>query len=75
MVNGAWMLDGATEDRMYALSLASRVYMRWELYEWIGPEGRDDESASSGSIGIGYDNRPGKLTVACKNRHASSAFV
>ncbi|MED6128578.1 hypothetical protein PIB30_099287 [Stylosanthes scabra] len=43
MVNGAWMLDGATKDRVYALSLASRVYMRWEPYEWIGPEGRDDE--------------------------------
>ncbi|MED6198664.1 hypothetical protein PIB30_068646 [Stylosanthes scabra] len=27
----------------YALSLASRVYMRWELYGWIGPEGLDDE--------------------------------
>ncbi|MED6170380.1 hypothetical protein PIB30_030353 [Stylosanthes scabra] len=24
MVNGAWMLDGATKDRVYALSLASR---------------------------------------------------
>ncbi|MED6173765.1 hypothetical protein PIB30_062721 [Stylosanthes scabra] len=25
MVNGAWMLDGATKDRVYALSLASRI--------------------------------------------------
>ncbi|MED6147193.1 hypothetical protein PIB30_041847 [Stylosanthes scabra] len=39
----AWMLDGAIKDRVYALSLASRVYMRWEPYGWIGPEGRDDE--------------------------------
>ncbi|MED6188550.1 hypothetical protein PIB30_087030 [Stylosanthes scabra] len=42
-MNCAWMLDGATKDRVYGLSLASRVYMRWEPYEWIGPEGRDDE--------------------------------
>ncbi|MED6137688.1 hypothetical protein PIB30_067290, partial [Stylosanthes scabra] len=47
----AWMLDGTTKDRVYALSLASRpilfqelrVYMRWEPYGWIGPEGRYDE--------------------------------
>ncbi|MED6180339.1 hypothetical protein PIB30_009407 [Stylosanthes scabra] len=25
MVSGAWMLDGATKDRVYALSLASRI--------------------------------------------------
>ncbi|MED6209294.1 hypothetical protein PIB30_053253 [Stylosanthes scabra] len=45
MVNGAWVLDGATKDRVYALSLVSRlrVYMRWESYGWIGPEGRDEE--------------------------------
>ncbi|MED6186022.1 hypothetical protein PIB30_062729 [Stylosanthes scabra] len=38
-----WMFDGATKDRVYALSLASKVYMRWEPYGWIGPEGRYDE--------------------------------
>ncbi|MED6109063.1 hypothetical protein PIB30_030148 [Stylosanthes scabra] len=32
-------------------------------------------SASTGPVGIGYYNRPGELTVACKNRHASCAFV
>ncbi|MED6218287.1 hypothetical protein PIB30_025378 [Stylosanthes scabra] len=43
----------------------------------IGPPGKYERwlsSASSGSVGIGYDNRPGELTVACSNRHASSAF-
>ncbi|MED6195742.1 hypothetical protein PIB30_040921 [Stylosanthes scabra] len=43
-----------------------------------GPPGKYERwlsSASSGSVGIGYDNRPGELTVACRNRHASSAFV
>ncbi|MED6180347.1 hypothetical protein PIB30_009415 [Stylosanthes scabra] len=45
----AWMLDGAIKDRVCALSLASRygnlrVYMRWEPYGWIGPEGRYDEN-------------------------------
>ncbi|MED6145125.1 hypothetical protein PIB30_022123 [Stylosanthes scabra] len=69
MVNGAWMLDGATKDRVYALSLASRKNGPPRKYErWLS-------SASSGSVGIGYDNRPGELTVACRNRHASSAFV
>ncbi|MED6204183.1 hypothetical protein PIB30_006939, partial [Stylosanthes scabra] len=33
------------------------------------------EYASSGSVGLGYDNRPGELTVVCRNRHASCAFV
>ncbi|MED6135249.1 hypothetical protein PIB30_044607 [Stylosanthes scabra] len=31
MVNGAWMLDGATKDRVYALSLASRYGVRFKL--------------------------------------------
>ncbi|MED6110142.1 hypothetical protein PIB30_040200 [Stylosanthes scabra] len=30
--------------------------------------------ASSGSVGLGYDNRPGELILAYRNRHASSAF-
>ncbi|MED6125236.1 hypothetical protein PIB30_066729 [Stylosanthes scabra] len=53
----AWMLDGATKDCVYALSLASR----WEPYEWIGPEGRDDERNGIVMIGeseriFGYDD-------------------
>ncbi|MED6113445.1 hypothetical protein PIB30_070838 [Stylosanthes scabra] len=36
---------------------------------------RWSSSASSGSVGLGYDNRPGELTVACRDRHASCAFV
>ncbi|MED6209722.1 hypothetical protein PIB30_057457 [Stylosanthes scabra] len=32
-------------------------------------------SASSGSVGFGYDSRPGELTVACRIRHSSYAFV
>ncbi|MED6196865.1 hypothetical protein PIB30_051293 [Stylosanthes scabra] len=31
--------------------------------------------ASTGPVGNGYDNRPGELTVTCRNRHASYAFV
>ncbi|MED6186770.1 hypothetical protein PIB30_069906 [Stylosanthes scabra] len=44
-IDYAWMFDGVTKDRVYALSLASRlrVYMRWKPYGWIGPEGRGDE--------------------------------
>ncbi|MED6145298.1 hypothetical protein PIB30_023880 [Stylosanthes scabra] len=44
-IDCAWMFDGATKDRVYTLSLASRlrVYMRWKPYGWIGPEGRDGE--------------------------------
>ncbi|MED6161622.1 hypothetical protein PIB30_062544 [Stylosanthes scabra] len=36
---------------------------------------RWSSSASSGSVGIGYDNRSGELTVACRNRHSSYAFA
>ncbi|MED6135553.1 hypothetical protein PIB30_047623 [Stylosanthes scabra] len=42
-----------------------------------GPPGKYERwlsSASSGSVGIGCDNRPGELTVACRNRHASSGW-
>ncbi|MED6213649.1 hypothetical protein PIB30_095324 [Stylosanthes scabra] len=51
------------------------VYDRGRL---IGPPGKYERwlsNASSGSVGLGYDNRPGELTVACRNRHASCAFV
>ncbi|MED6157862.1 hypothetical protein PIB30_027391 [Stylosanthes scabra] len=30
--------------------------------------------ASSGLVGLGYDNRPGELILAYRNRHASSVF-
>ncbi|MED6132590.1 hypothetical protein PIB30_020417 [Stylosanthes scabra] len=43
----------------------------------IGPPGKYERwlsGASTGSVGIGYYNRPGELTVACRNRHASYAF-
>ncbi|MED6132349.1 hypothetical protein PIB30_018187 [Stylosanthes scabra] len=45
MVNGAWVLDGATKDRVLVPTCISRlrVYMRWEPYGWIWPEGRYDE--------------------------------
>ncbi|MED6172656.1 hypothetical protein PIB30_052060 [Stylosanthes scabra] len=54
----AWMLDGAMDNCVYALSLASRVYMRWEPYEWIGPEGRDDERNDVEMIGEGFELTP-----------------
>ncbi|MED6133999.1 hypothetical protein PIB30_033422 [Stylosanthes scabra] len=49
------------------------------------PSGPDDWSsgkyerwlsgASSGSVGLGYDNRPGELILAYRNRHSSYAFA
>ncbi|MED6148078.1 hypothetical protein PIB30_049807 [Stylosanthes scabra] len=46
MENGAWMLDGATKDRVYALSLASRKNGPPGKYErWLS-------NASSGSVGL-----------------------
>ncbi|MED6119805.1 hypothetical protein PIB30_015101 [Stylosanthes scabra] len=123
VIGCAWMLDGATKNCVYTLSLASSellnsafedpsetilplrnrfhfvakwsrgasgandsaygnsglsgviVYDRGRL---IGPPGKYEpwsSSASSGSVGLGYDNRPGELILACRNRHASCAFV
>ncbi|MED6182295.1 hypothetical protein PIB30_027265 [Stylosanthes scabra] len=43
----------------------------------IGPPGKYERwlsGASTGPVGIGYYNRPGELTVACRNRHAPYAF-
>ncbi|MED6175724.1 hypothetical protein PIB30_081060 [Stylosanthes scabra] len=39
----AWMLDGATKDRVHTLSLASRYGRDGNRNGWIEPEGRDDE--------------------------------
>ncbi|MED6195946.1 hypothetical protein PIB30_042614 [Stylosanthes scabra] len=36
---------------------------------------RWSSSASSGSVRIGYDNRSGELTVACRNRHTFQVQV
>ncbi|MED6138152.1 hypothetical protein PIB30_071567 [Stylosanthes scabra] len=44
----------------------------------IDPPGKYERwlsNASSGSVGIGYDNRPGELTVACRIRPSSYSFV
>ncbi|MED6113307.1 hypothetical protein PIB30_069602, partial [Stylosanthes scabra] len=51
------------------------VYDRGRL---IGPPGKYERwssSASSGSVELGYDNRPGELILACMNRHSSCAFA
>ncbi|MED6135560.1 hypothetical protein PIB30_047630 [Stylosanthes scabra] len=71
--NGRMVLGCSMARRKSRVSIELGVQGRL-----IGPSGKYEgwlSSASSGSVGIGYDNRPGELTVACRIRHSSYASV
>ncbi|MED6146989.1 hypothetical protein PIB30_039846 [Stylosanthes scabra] len=54
----------------------SKYRLRLGPDDWSsGKYERWSSSASSGSVGLGYDNRSGELTVAYRNRHSSYAFA
>ncbi|MED6170407.1 hypothetical protein PIB30_030594 [Stylosanthes scabra] len=50
--------------------------LRLGLDDWSsGKYERWLSGVSSGSVGLGYDNRTGELILACRNRHSSCAFA
>ncbi|MED6171307.1 hypothetical protein PIB30_039572 [Stylosanthes scabra] len=68
--------------KFYTVTLGVRGVKRTRClaYGNSGPSGvvniygafeRWSSSASSGSVGLGYDNRPGELILAYRNRHSS----
>ncbi|MED6182609.1 hypothetical protein PIB30_030089 [Stylosanthes scabra] len=71
----AWMLDDAKGiARMHLAWRPDRL--RSGLDDWSsGKYERWSSSASSGSVELGYDNRPCELILACRNRHSSCAFA